>query len=108
MRGRAIVIGCLVLGSVLLFGCEPGTNVTFKNETDVEVIIWEGRAEADHLMPGEKITYSISHAPFPTTWRLTDLEGNILFEETFTFEELRDYGDIVVPTSSPTPAPTGR
>lgn len=94
---------CLLI--LLTMACERGHNVTFRNESNEPVTIWRGVVEVTRLEPGAKETYSVSQFPGTTTYRITGEHGNTLFAETFTFEELRGYGDIVVPKASPTPSP---
>jgi hypothetical protein len=108
VAGTARVLLCLVvLGSFALFasGCDEGTNVKFKNQTNTEVIVWEGSVEQTRLEPGESKALTIFHFPETITFRVTNRVGNTLFEGTYTFDELKDSGDIVVTEPSPSPSP---
>jgi hypothetical protein len=103
MRRTLVCALSLLILALVALGCEEGTNVTFRNETSAEVTIWQGQARARSLQPGEKVTFSKIYFPDTTTFRVTDIDGKVLFERTFTFDELKAYGDIVVTESSPTP-----
>lgn len=57
------------------------------------------------LNPGESKTYSVLYFPNTTTFRITDDNDTTLFERTFTFDELKESGDIVVGEGMPSIAP---
>ncbi len=104
VRRVAFLAGCAVLAlGLLLAACRPGHNVWFKNQTDEVVTVWEAASQVTDLEPGEEQGYSIGYYPGTTTYRITDADGNVLFERTFTFDELGDYGDIVVTNDGSAP-----
>ena len=103
---RTVGVGIILfLGALALTGCDPGHNVTIRNESDTEVTVWRGAVQLTTLQPGEKDSYGALSFTGTTTYRAIDPHGNVLFERTFTFEELGDYGDIVIPAASPTLSP---
>lgn len=103
MRPATLLISCALAFGLFLAACESGHGLTVKNQTDGVVTMWEGASEAGHLEPGEEKTFSIFAKPFATTYRFTDVDGNVLFEETFTFGELKEYGDIVLTSDGSVP-----
>jgi len=94
----ATVIG---LSCVLLGACETTTTVTFVNETANETIIWEGRAEVTRLGPGEHETYVFGKHRGLLTLRATDAGGDILYEQSLTWDELKDLDRVVVKDEGP-------
>ena len=101
MRTATLLVGCALSFSLFLAACGPGLNVTFKNQTDGVVTVWRGVVEVTEIEPGEETTYSTNFFPDTRTYRITDADANLLFEKTFTFDELEEFGDIVVTSDGP-------
>jgi hypothetical protein len=95
------VVAALFLSVLILVACDPAHDLTFKNETEGDVIIWVQNSEGDRLDPGESKTFSVLKYSGEKRFRVTDTSGQILFEDTFAYDDLPDLDTIVVTATAP-------
>ncbi|HYM15231.1 MAG TPA: hypothetical protein VEZ14_06700 [Dehalococcoidia bacterium] len=81
----------MVLFAVLLFSvaCDPGHEITFKNNTSTAVTIYfEGRRQltlsAGEAKVGTQLEYSGAH-----TWEARDEQGHVVYHANLSWSDIR-------------------
>ena len=82
LAGLFVVLACSV-------ACDPGHEITFKNNTSVKVTIYfEGRQQGS-VNPGEAKAYTHLEYSGAHTWEAKDDQGHILYHADLTWSDIR-------------------
>jgi hypothetical protein len=108
-----IIAGIVATAAI---ACDPGAGVTWVNQTDQSVVIYlSDRLDADlgtDLPPRSNKTEAVIKDVWRNLVVVRDEQGNVLFRQTLTWDQLKAQGFRFVITeemlspSSPTPAPS--
>jgi len=74
---------------VLAVACDPGENVTYKNDTDVAISVFQGNDLEAELSPGEQRTFTFIVYQGARTFSAKDEAGNVIFREEYTWDDLK-------------------
>jgi hypothetical protein len=112
LTARVALAICLVLILATAAGCDPGATITYVNETDKTLVVYTAEdlepEEYDALLqPHSTVRAGTIKMSFKDVVIVRDQNGNILFREEITWDELKAQGFRFVITEdmlSPTPA----
>ena len=106
---RLAAMTAAVATAFALIGCDPGHNISYENETNEFIDIYLDGFLNVSLEPMQKKKFFGIESP-STTFEARDAEGNVIYRQTFTWDELRDAGWRIVVTENSRidPQPTPR
>lgn len=78
-------------------GCEPWPEVNFANETQVDVLVYQGGQLVYTLAPGETVEQDTTDEDWVGDIRVTTRNGKVLLDEIITYNDLgnRDFKIII-------------
>lgn len=108
---RRVVVALVLTLAVTFIGlsnvaCDPSQPVTYDNRTDTTVTVFVNGKRNLSLDPMQKRT--LEEIQFSeATFEARDMEGRVIYSESFTWEELEEADWHIVITGSvvPTPSP---
>lgn len=87
----------ILLSSV---ACDPGHGVTVVNESGQSITIYSGGHTEGTLGPGQRKTFTYIKYAGQKLFEAQDEDGDVLFSEELTWQELRERRWRIVITSS--------
>lgn len=80
----------LVAGLVFVSACDPGHEITFKNNTSTTIaIFFEGRQQGS-VNPGESKVLTHLEYGGVHTWEARDEQGHVVYHANLSWSDIRD------------------
>ena len=79
----------LIAAVAVSVACDPGEDVTLKNGTGVTVSVFREKDLEAKLAPGEQRTFSFIVYQGAQTFSAKDEAGNVIFQEQYTWDDLK-------------------
>lgn len=87
---KVVLLAAVLVGTfVPMMGCDPGAEVTYRNETPSTVSVFSNALLETTLAPGEEQTFSVITYEGSRTYSARDESGRVLFREEYTWEDLK-------------------
>lgn len=86
---RVLVCAVLVASGVLWTACDPGHGVTFENQTQATVNVFNGDDLDATLSPGTQRTLGFIEYMGLRTFVAKDESGTVVFQEQYSWDDLK-------------------
>jgi len=79
----------LVVLLTIASGCDPGHGVTFVNQTDRTIAVYENTDLDANLAPAQQRTFTFIVFEGSRTFLARDEAGNVIFQQQYTWADLK-------------------
>ena len=89
VQASAVALAVIFLSSISIIACDPGHDVTFRNDTQGDVSVVSNGETWGSLAPGEQRAFGVLTYEGSRTYSAEDQSGRILFRAEYTWDDLK-------------------
>jgi hypothetical protein len=91
MLRKTLFLIPLLAAGVLAVACDPGEGFRVENQTDQNISVYEDGNYIKDISPGDSVDFQILYFRNGLrTWQARGVDGELLAERTFTWDEIND------------------